>query len=362
MNTNTTPTVLTDSNVAIFDASYLASVSQFGQLMAQGVATVPAHLQGNAADCMAVAMQAAQWRMSPFSVAQKTHLINGVLGYEAQLVNAVITRSGALSSRFVYEWFGPWENVIGKFAIRKGDKGKEYRVPAWSMADEDGCGIIVRATLAGEAEPRELRLLLAQARTRNSGLWADDPKQQIAYLAVKRWARLYAPDIILGVYTRDELEESEGRQEIEINPAPLQTQHVNINDIPEDVPATAAEDESDITANDLAAGLRARIDAAATAEAAQQLRAEIEAKKVVLGFALFTELKNKAVKKYFVNDARARLDAAINSLPPAGGDGAAQQFAEVEQVLQTARRHLGDELYAGYVLTLDDLRPEYLGQ
>ena len=52
-----------------------------------------------------------------------------------------------------------------------------------------------------------MELLLAQARTRNSTLWADDPKQQLAYLAQKRWARLYAPGVILGVYTPDELEQ-----------------------------------------------------------------------------------------------------------------------------------------------------------
>jgi hypothetical protein len=74
-----------------------------------------------------------------------------------------------LASRFEYEWYGPWEKVVGKFHIRKGDKG-EYRVPGWTLADEAGIGIIIRATLKGEDQPRELDLLLAQARTRNSTL------------------------------------------------------------------------------------------------------------------------------------------------------------------------------------------------
>jgi hypothetical protein len=52
-----------------------------------------------------------------------------------------------------------------------------------------------------------LELLMTQARTRNSTLWTEDPKQQIAYLAERRWARLYAPDVLLGVYTPDELAE-----------------------------------------------------------------------------------------------------------------------------------------------------------
>jgi hypothetical protein len=36
----------------------------------------------------------------------------------------------------------------------------------------------------------------------------ERPRQQLAYLAVKRWARLYCPDVILGVYTADEIDEA----------------------------------------------------------------------------------------------------------------------------------------------------------
>lgn len=51
---------------------------------------------------------------------------------------------------------------------------------------------------------------------------------------------------------------------------------------------TDDEIQSEISAINLAGGIRARIDAATTAGAAQELRAEIEANKMVLGFALFT--------------------------------------------------------------------------
>jgi hypothetical protein len=145
--------------------------------------------------------------MNPFAVAQKTHLVNGVLGYEAQLVNAVITSCAPVKDRLHYEWFGDWTKVIGKFEIKNGDKG-QYRVPGWQLQDEEGLGVRVWATFRGENEPRVLELLLAQARTRNSTLWADDPRQQLAYLATKRWSRLYCPDVILGVYSPDELEDS----------------------------------------------------------------------------------------------------------------------------------------------------------
>ena len=193
----------------MMNVDFMASIDKMADMMASGKTTVPQHLRGNKADCFAICLQAIQWGMNPFPVAQKTHLVNGTLGYEAQLVNAIVVNSGAIKGRFDYEFFGPWERVIGKFkVIRKEKDGKpvEYRVPDWTFADEAGCGVKIIAHLSS-GQSREVTLLLQQARTRNSTLWADDPKQQLAYLGVKRWARLYTPDVILGVYSVDELEE-----------------------------------------------------------------------------------------------------------------------------------------------------------
>lgn len=231
---NTQQTALTAPASSASSASLLMNMDsmdrleRIADLMASGKTTVPQHLRGSKGDCFAIALQSMQWGMNPFAVAQKTHLVNGTLGYEAQLVSAVINTSGAVRDRFHFDWFGPWERVVGKFAIKKGDKG-EYRVPGWQLADEEGCGVRVWATLKGEAAPRELSLLLAQARTRNSTLWADDPKQQLAYLAQKRWARLFAPDVIMGVYSPEEFEaptEIHLGQAVVVEPAaPAQAAH-----------------------------------------------------------------------------------------------------------------------------------------
>ncbi|HCT6258954.1 TPA: recombinase RecT [Klebsiella quasipneumoniae subsp. similipneumoniae] len=220
---------------AIFSPEGINQLVRFAELMAQSRVTVPAHLAGKPADCMAVAMQAAQWGMNPFAVAQKTHVINGALGYEAQLVNAAITAMAPTKDCVHFEWFGPWENVIGKFIEKTNDKGKKYLAAGWSATDEKGCGVKVWATLKGENEPRVLDLLLTQAQVRNSTLWGSDPKQQLAYLGVKRWARLYCPDVILGVYTPDELQEAAPRVERDITPTPATASGMNklINTKPE---------------------------------------------------------------------------------------------------------------------------------
>lgn len=185
---------------AIFSPEGMNQLVRFAELMAQSKATVPQHLAGKPADCLAVTMQAAQWGMNPFAVAQKTHVVNGTLGYEAQLVNAVVSSSNLLATRLNYRWDGDWSKVNGK-----SDKSPSLTVT-------------VSAVLKGEAEPRELTISMAQAGVRNSPLWEQDPRQQLAYLCVKRWARLHAPDVLLGVYTPDELQETAPRVERDITP------------------------------------------------------------------------------------------------------------------------------------------------
>jgi hypothetical protein len=194
---------------AIFSPEGMNQLVRFAELMSQSKATVPQHLAGKPADCLAVTMQAAQWGMNPFAVAQKTHVVNGTLGYEAQLVNAVVSSSNLLTTRLNYEWAGDWSKVNGKT-----DKSPSLTVT-------------VSATIKGEADPRSLTISMAQAGVRNSPLWEQDPRQQLAYLCVKRWARLHAPDVLLGVYTPDELEESRPRVERDVTPPPATAAGMN---------------------------------------------------------------------------------------------------------------------------------------
>lgn len=218
----------------ILDPESLDRMMRLAEIMAKGVSTIPRHLHKNPSDCLAVIMQSMQWRMNPYAVARKTHTVNGTLGYEAQLVNAVITSNAPVTGRLNYEWFGDWSKVTGKFDIKRGDKG-EYRVPGWKLADEEGLGVRVWATIIGEEEPRVLELLLAQARTRNSTLWADDPQQQLAYLATKKWSRLHTPDVILGVYTPDEMEDFGSTEPRDITPPKERPQTIeDLSEYPQD--------------------------------------------------------------------------------------------------------------------------------
>lgn len=234
---------------AIFSPEGMNQLVRFAELMAQSKATVPQHLAGKPADCLAVTMQAAQWGMNPFAVAQSTHVVNGTLGYEAKLVNAVVSSSNLLTSRLNYRWDGDWSKVNGKT-----DKSPSLTVT-------------VSAVIKGEAEPRELTISMAQAGVRNSPLWEQDPRQQLAYLCVKRWARLHAPDVLLGVYTPDELQEAAPRVERDITPPAATAQGMNslINSKPEqkDHPKNEGRDPDEM--------LKSFTEAASNAESVEKL-------------------------------------------------------------------------------------------
>lgn len=245
----------------------------------------PLKVSGTKPDaCMAVVMQAARWGMDPFAVAQKTFIVgnSGVLGYEAQLVNAVINTMAPTKDRIHFEWFGAWENIVGRFIKKTSGKGNDYIAPGWDLHDEAGVGVRAWATLKGESEPRELVLMLSQAQVRNSTLWASDPRQQLAYLAVKRWARLYCPDVILGVYTADEIDE---REERVINPA--QTEKVTLDEITSSVGVSSSAQSSAVKVDSVADELRERIDSASSVDQAKAIRVDIESQKALLGTALY---------------------------------------------------------------------------
>lgn len=162
----------------LMQGDQLDRIERIAERMAAGRMTVPEYLRGSVGDCMAIAMQAMLWNMDPFAVAQKTHIVSGRLGYEAQLVNAVVQNSGLVRGEPTYEYKGE-------------GNGLECRV-AFTMR-------------SGATRWTEW-LKLSEVTTKNSPLWKTNPRQQLGYLQVKNWARAYTPGAILGVYTADELE------------------------------------------------------------------------------------------------------------------------------------------------------------
>ncbi|MGF6607094.1 hypothetical protein OKW45_001994 [Paraburkholderia sp. WSM4175] len=189
------------------NAALIEQIDRLAGLMASAGPAVPAHLRENKGACFAIAMQSLRWEMDPYMVASKTHITkSGLIGYDGQLVAAVVIARAPIIARPDYDYLGDWSRVLGKFEQRKSDKGGEYAVATYTKKDEEGLGVIVGATFRGETDPRTVQVMMAQAHPRFSTQWATDPQQQIGYLAVRKWARRHAPDVLLGVYTPEELD------------------------------------------------------------------------------------------------------------------------------------------------------------
>lgn len=156
----------------------LGEVVRFAEVMCRADIALPKHLRGNAGACMAVALQALEWQMSPFAVASKSYAVNGAIAYEAQLIMAVInTRSG----------------IDGRLKFRFEGEGPERVCIAYGKID--GEELDVTSPKFRDITPK------------NSPLWKSDPDQQQCYYTARAWGRRHTPEVILGVYDRDEVEQ-----------------------------------------------------------------------------------------------------------------------------------------------------------
>lgn len=150
----------------------------FAEVMSRADIALPAHLRGNTGACLAVAMQAFRWEFDPFMVANKTYLVNGRIAYEAQLVASVVITRAPIQSRPDYSYSGEGQTRRCKVVITMKDGQKlEYESPTFK-----------------------------DILTKNSPLWKADLDQQLGYFAIRSWARRHTPEVLMGVYTPDEVE------------------------------------------------------------------------------------------------------------------------------------------------------------
>jgi hypothetical protein len=147
-----------------------------------------------------VVVRALTWKLDPYAVAECTYQTpGGKVGYEGKLCQAILENSGKMVGGVRYEHYGDWSKVQGKWERAKSQKGKEYARATWTDREAEGLGVTVIAQIDGETEPRKMDFDLIQAFPRNSTLWATDPRTQICYTAVRRFASVAAPGLFLGV-------------------------------------------------------------------------------------------------------------------------------------------------------------------
>lgn len=171
-------TAMVSANGAAFVPSTMAEAMEIGKMMSLSN-FVPKHLRGQAGDCLAVVLQSMRWGMDPFAVANKTYFVQDRMAYEAQLVSAVLNARAPLDGRLHVEWDGEGQQLTCK----------------------------VTGKIKGDPQPHTIWQEISTIKTKNSPLWVSSPRQQLAYYTTRMWARLHCPEVLMGVYTEEEIRE-----------------------------------------------------------------------------------------------------------------------------------------------------------
>lgn len=137
-------------------------------------------------DCAALIMICQPYGFNPFQVSWKTYKASknadAPVSFEAQLVQSMVNMSAPIKGRlkYRYENEGTDNLTCTVYGVDK-DTGEEitYTSPP-----------------------------LKQIPVKNSPLWKGDPQQQLGYYSARAWARRHFPELLLGVYTREEIEEA----------------------------------------------------------------------------------------------------------------------------------------------------------
>lgn len=194
-------TIIVESGIPTLDTGMFEHMQRIANTMASS-SLVPAHLNSvrkvggvdvviepkeAVANCFLVINQAIRWRMDPFAVAQHVFTTNGRIGYEGKLIAAIINSHPNLEKRLVYTYEDTGEN-------RK---------------------VTVSAQIKGDSEVRTITGNVKDWKTTRSGSpWANANQhdQMLAYRGAREWARRWMPEVILGVWSDDELDQFESTQ------------------------------------------------------------------------------------------------------------------------------------------------------
>jgi len=120
-------------NVGGISFTSMGELLEFAKLLSVAGTAIPKHLRGNPGACLAVTIQALEWRMSPVAVANKSYEVNDRIAYESQLIHAVVEARAPLKQRLRATYDGEGDTltctVTGHF---KGEVDPlEYTSPAF---------------------------------------------------------------------------------------------------------------------------------------------------------------------------------------------------------------------------------------
>ncbi|KRQ99247.1 recombinase RecT [Bradyrhizobium valentinum] len=186
------------------DYANLRDMVDAAKLMATAGPMIPPHMQGNVGMCFANNLRAQELGISPLALANWSYVVeqwvNGQkvqrVAYESQFFHAIIEARAPITTRLQVGYEGSGDaRRCRVWATFKGETEPRYFPPL--DADPD------QFTL-GKLHPGHNE----KGKVKGSPLWDKKPDLQLFYNMSRDWARMYCPDVIAGMYGRDEMEDA----------------------------------------------------------------------------------------------------------------------------------------------------------
>lgn len=165
------------------NAESFALASRMATALAQST-VVPKAYQGNVGNCMIAIEMASRIGTSPMMVMQNLYIVNGNPAWSSQWIIAMINSSKRYKTELQFE-FGhdPEDGGLSCKAWAEDYSGHKVEGPkiTMKMANEEGWA------------------------TKSGSKWKTMPEVMIRYRAASFFGRMNCPDMIMGIYSQDEV-------------------------------------------------------------------------------------------------------------------------------------------------------------
>lgn len=145
---------------------------------------VPQQFKGNIANCVIGLEMAHRMNASPLAVMQNLYIVHGKPGWSAQFITAAINSTGRFSP----------------LRFRVDGQGESKTCTAWAIEKATGEQL--------EGPPVSIAMAKAEGWfEKNGSKWKTMPDLMLRYRAATFFGRLYAPEVLMGMRTQDEIED-----------------------------------------------------------------------------------------------------------------------------------------------------------
>lgn len=176
-----------ETAIDIYDEGKFEFMMRLADTLAQSQ-IIPDHYRNKPSDCFIALYRAKRLNMDPFGYMENSYVVHGRLGHQGKIVLALLNQSG----RFQHEV---------RFSYSGAPASMERKCRAWTK-------------FKGSDDEIGIEMSLQDARNagwydKNDSLWKKIPDRMLMWRTAKWLGDQYAPDLLLGIKTTDELQDSE---------------------------------------------------------------------------------------------------------------------------------------------------------